>query len=181
MIVFAALALATTAATSANLRFPHVRTAEAMVRAAIDEGADRSPSFRGLLDRLNDSDVIVHVVWDLRAQDGIAGRLAFVADAGSVRYFRIFVSPSLSMTDLMSVLGHELEHAVEVAERTWIRNQAAMRSFYVSIGISRDAYGDVFDTDEAVDAGDRVRREIAESRHTAFTPVSHTRHDTFIR
>jgi len=158
MIALAALALASTVTAS---HVPHIRSAVPIIAAALEDGARRSPSFRRLIDLLNASDVIVHVVWDLRDRHDIVGRLVFVTDAGTVRYVRIFVSPALRPADLVGVLGHELEHAVEIADRRWIRSPESMRAFYGIIGIPRDAHGEVFDTDDAVDAGGRIRRELS--------------------
>jgi len=184
MIVFAVLTLSavlTAGASEPAPAMPHIRSSAPLILGALDEGAVRSPFFRALMDRLNGSDVIVHVVWDLRPRSGVAGLLTFVAEAGGVRYCRIFVSPALGGADLVAVLGHELEHAVEIADRPWITSQPDMRAFYASAGIACDVHGEVYDTNEAVEAGDRVRLELLESRHMLFTPDSRARHGAFIR
>ncbi|HZR22910.1 MAG TPA: hypothetical protein VFA59_04925, partial [Vicinamibacterales bacterium] len=73
-----------------------------------------SPAFRAILDRLNASDVIVHIAYDLQPPAGTAGRITLATVAGGVRYLRISISPKLRGCDLVAILGHELQHAVEI-------------------------------------------------------------------
>ena len=153
---------------------PHLRSSERMIQGALADGVRLSPSFRRLVERLNDSDVIVHVVYDLRPRREIAAHVAFAADARGIRYLRIFVSPNLAGTDLVSILGHELEHAVEIADCPWVVNQRAMSTLYAAIGLPRDRYErDTFDTAAAIATGERIRRELLSDgvRAAASSPL----------
>ena len=62
------------------------------------------------------------------------------------------------MERFAAILGHELMHAVEVANDDGVRDQCSFRRLYVRIGHSRD--GQTFDTRAAQDAGARVLDEL---------------------
>ena len=141
--------------------FAHIRSTEPELRAAVDAGVAHSDSFRELVDRLDASDVVVHIVYDHDPAPGIAGHLTFAASAGGVRYLRIAIVPRLSGYDLLAILGHELEHAVEIADAPSVVDQASMAAFYAAVGERRlSDRGSMFDTAAAVAAGDRIRREV---------------------
>jgi hypothetical protein len=159
---------------------PHIRSSERLIQAALTDGIQLSPSFRGLLERLEASDVVVHIVFDLSPRRDIAGHLAFAVKAGGVRYLRIFLSYRLAATDLVCLLGHELRHAAEIADHPWVVDQASMLRLYSAIGES-EAWSGTFDTRDAVAAGDRVRQEVIESRDAVVTSGSHARHPGILR
>jgi hypothetical protein len=155
MIIVCAALLA-----SAVTSFTHVRSTEAPLRGALELGAAHSELFQALVDRLNASDVVVHVLYDDRPWPGVAGHLTFAASAGGVRYLRIAVRRRLSGCDLVAILGHELQHAVEIADERSVVDQPTMAAFYATAGERRNGDGrPTFDTAAAIAAGDRVRRE----------------------
>jgi hypothetical protein len=75
---------------------PHIRTAQPALAAALQAGAERSDLFRELVDRINESDVVVHVIYDARQAPGLGAHVAFATSAGGVRYVRMSVSPRLN-------------------------------------------------------------------------------------
>jgi len=153
-MVFAALFI------SLVTSFAHIRSTQPALRAAIETGVTHSELFRELVDRLDASDVVVHVVYDYDPAPGIAGHLTFAASTGGVRYLRIAIVPRLGGSDLIAILGHELQHAVEIADEPSVVDQVSMAAFYATVGERRS--GDrcpTFDTAAAVAAGDRIRRE----------------------
>ena len=150
----------------------HVRTTEPAILSAIEAGAAHSPLFLALLDRLNDSDVIVHVVYDRTPHHGMAGHLTFAASAAGIRYVRISISRQLFGCDLVAIIGHELQHAAEVADAPGVRDQHSMAAFYRRIGIRRDdLFDEAFDTTKAIAAGQRIRRDLARTRRSSVTFV----------
>ena len=139
----------------------HVRTEHPRVTAALFEGVRRSRTFASLIDALDRSDVIAYVqlVHDLPRAS--RGRLLLASKTNGQRYVRIQMLPFLPHDDMIAVLGHELRHAVEIAEAPEIHDEASFRRFYqrAGAGIS-DGFG--FDTEAARIAGDRVKRELRE-------------------
>jgi predicted Zn-dependent protease len=83
----------------------------------------------------------------------------FLGSSGRHRYLRIDVRNSLTTTDLLSAIAHELQHAVEIAGSVEVRDAKSMGSFYERIGVSRGARTS-FDTHAARETGARVKSEL---------------------
>jgi len=145
---------------------PRIRTSHPRLAHLLAEGQRRSATFRDLVARLHASDVIVHVEAAPRGYP-IDGGLQFVGATPLRRYLRVTVRTTLHNCDLMGLLGHELRHAVEVADRRDVRDQSAFRALYQRIGEPGHLVGnETYDTRAAVEAGLRVALELrtADSR-----------------
>src|SRR5471030_219953 len=95
---------------------PHVRSSDREIVSAIATATDRSPTFRGLVEHLNRSDVVVYVMFDRSPTSDLAGRTMFVSAAGGRRYLRIAIDRRYAGCLRLGILGHELRHAVEIAD-----------------------------------------------------------------
>jgi hypothetical protein len=116
-----------------------------------------SPTFRCLLDRLEQSDLIVYVQFTPRDQ----GPRALTTIAGAIAGSRVVLSSITSRAgdaDRLLLLGHELQHAVELADAPEARDRAGIAALYARIGWSDRP--DSYETAAAVDAGNAVRREM---------------------
>ena len=138
---------------------PHVRALTPKMKELIDLGKRRSATFKGLIDRLNRSDVVVYLEHTHALPNGLDGRLMFLTSAGGVRYLHVQVTASLNVEELIAVAGHELQHAVEVATHTEVRDSASLALLYTQIGV-RSATKDRYDTTAAQSTGRRVRAEL---------------------
>jgi hypothetical protein len=59
------------------------------------------------------------------------------------------------------MLGHELRHAVEVAGAPWVLDESSLAEEYRRIGFpSGGRNGAAFESRAAIDAGERVLREL---------------------
>ena len=136
----------------------HVRSTDARVQAWLRIGAADSQTFRDLLRALGESDLIVHV----QPVDHLptAGQTYFVGAHPSVRYVRIEVVPSGSTNEMVALIGHELQHAVEIAHERQIRDRRALAQFYRRIAGNSSSTTD-YDSVAARIVEDRVRREMA--------------------
>ena len=66
---------------------------------------------------------------------------------------------------LMAQIGHELQHAVEIASNSDVIDAATLSGLHERIGERRDSRGDIrYETEAAIQAGQRVLREIHERR-----------------
>jgi hypothetical protein len=140
-----------------------VRTSDARLQSAIDHGMRFSPTFQDLVDRLERSDVVVYVEADPRSQDGLAGRLLFISAQGGTRYVLVRVAVFADRAQQIAILGHELRHAVEVADAPAIVDRRSLERAYERFGYENPwslVQGRAFDTHAAVDTGLRVLREI---------------------
>lgn len=139
----------------ARVRASHPRLAQ-----LLEEGEQRSATLRDLIARLQLSDVIVHLE---SAPPGhpMDGGMQFVGAVALTRYVRVTLRTDLPADALMALIGHELRHAVEVAENADIRDERSFRNFYEERGRpSHKGRSVTYDTRAAVEAGQRVAVEL---------------------
>lgn len=136
-----------------------VRAADTRVQDLLATGLQRSATFARLLAALNDSDVIVYIERLMTLPGDTMGRLTIVPVANGQRYLRIQIRSDLPSTEAVALIGHEMRHALEVAEVPAVRDAESMIKLYRRIGHSSG--GDhVYDTTAAQDTGRQVRREL---------------------
>jgi hypothetical protein len=146
-----------------SVRDPHVRAMTAAIRAVIDHGVSRSPSLRQLIERLSYSDVVVYVYEEAPRSSLRDGRLTFLSKAGGRRYVQVRLVLRREKARNIATLAHELQHAVEIAERPWIVDEASLGRAYIHIGHatpSTDQAVHTFDTAAAGAMGRQVWREV---------------------
>jgi hypothetical protein len=142
---------------------PHVRIVDPDLRQILERAAAGSPTLRSLIARLDDSDVIAYVRCDQRLRSRIASNLAFMSTAGGFRYVQIHVACGGSEPSQAVRIGHELRHAVEVADLRAIVDLDSFDREYARIGVRRPAGGDVprsYETENAVRAGEQIVQEL---------------------
>jgi len=142
---------------------PRVRSNSARIVDAIALGVERSATFRGLVDTIDATDGLVFVEEGRCGHSGIrACLLLSVTIAGPHRLLRILVKPNKAPgCELVEVIGHELQHAVEVLRERRIRSDLQIHNFFDTLA---RAVWDRFETDEAIDAGFAVAREACRGR-----------------
>jgi hypothetical protein len=142
----------------------HLRATDGVVRAMIARGMALSFTFRRLVDRLEASDVIVHVT-RRRLVSRPVGFNQFVATTPYGRYVRITLEADDASDAVVALLGHELRHAVEAADAPAVTDQPTYHTLYRAIG--RSFCGPpkwCFDTADAVSAGRDIYRELRAGR-----------------
>ena len=121
-------------------------------------GKVRSATFRRLAETIERSDLIV---WVAAAHLQRPGQLQFVAATPCSRCVRVAVRLPGLENDLVSTLAHELQHAVEIAGASEVRDPASLRRFYERIGESRPAGAGVeVETAAAQRIGRKVLNEL---------------------
>lgn len=111
-----------------------VRPEHADVREMIAEGAARSATFKGLIERLNGTGLVVYIRFGPCA-GGVAACTRLVARQGDTRRLLIAVDRfGRAPWDLITLLAHELQHALEIAEQPTIVDGASFRQFYAANG-----------------------------------------------
>jgi hypothetical protein len=150
----AALAEALLAAETRRLR-----AATPRVLALITDGIRRSRTFAGLVADLHQTNVIVYVETSMGLPNDVAGRILFASAAGDQRYLRVQLRATLARDAMISVIAHELRHALEVAEERSVITEKALEEFYRRVGDSPHAGGG-YDTEAARTAQRIVRAEL---------------------
>ena len=135
-----------------------VRPMQPQVEKLIATGMSRSAAFRRLVREIEASDVIVYVEArrDLRA--GLGASMRFVTTSASDRFVRIQLDARHNPLVLVALLGHELQHVVEVAQNRSIRSADDLRAFYRKTGLRTGP--DAFDSEAARRIGYLVREEL---------------------
>jgi hypothetical protein len=146
----------------------HIRLESDRLQAAMEEAA-QSQTFRELVDRINDSDLIVYVRCQAFTERAFDARLALIAATTPHRYVLVEIACSRIELQLPSTLAHELRHAVEVAGDRSVVDQASFKRLYTRIGFDAGSAVNMklYETTAAIDAAARVRREIDQAHDDA--------------
>jgi hypothetical protein len=148
---------------AAPARSPRVRPHDARSASVLLQGIQRSETVRLIVNRLEAQDVIVYIEMQPALRGDLAGRMVWLAATQSIRYVRVSLNPQLSTETLVAVLGHELQHALEVASSPSIVDEPSLEAYYRKHGMSTRSHVSGWDTQAARDAGDLVRKELATS------------------
>lgn len=152
------------AAASDQTRGNHLRTSSAVIATLIQQASERSHTFQGLVDVIDASDGIVYVEEGICAR-GMRACFVNVTMAGTHRILWVKVDIRGVDCDLMGLIGHELQHTVEVLGDAHVTGFATMYFFY-----SREAdpgHSFPFETIAATNAGEAVRTEVRQKSRCA--------------
>ena len=138
---------------------PRVRGATPKMERLIQTGIQRSATFAALISSLNKTDVIVYVQETRDLPPGVDGQLAITTGRSPQRYLRAQVLAGLGTTEMIAVIAHELQHAIEVAEHHEVRDSHSLANLYRRIGLEPDRGR--YDTQAAQLAGKQVRNELS--------------------
>jgi len=153
-----------------TVRDPHVRSLELELLDDLQNGAHASPTLKTLLDRLETSDVVVYLTFDHAMPAHMAGRVSLMVAVPGRRYLRISIDRRSVGCQRLAILGHELQHAVEIADAAEATDQASVASLYRRIGFrSENGQRASFDSRLAIETGQRVRREVLSAPATIAT------------
>jgi hypothetical protein len=147
-----------------GLTVTHVRCLSRDARALLDMALERSPSIRSLAERLERSDVVVYLQLpgDTNPQAAVA-QLTFVTFAAATRYVLVQVDPWRTVPlERLALLGHELHHALEIAQEPGVRDTMTLRALYRRIGHEHGR--GQFETEPARITGRRVQAELSGPR-----------------
>jgi hypothetical protein len=164
--VFVFLSIAATRADDDVLR---LYASDPFLIDLVEKGLRGSETFRSLYRRLEQADVVVKLRrGPERAQ--VSGYNQFVTTAGGFRFLVITLSAGQPNDDAVALLGHELQHAVELADETGVTDVRAYEQMYERIG-HRSCVSErtrCFDTYEAARVGGQVRAELKRKRSVAI-------------
>jgi hypothetical protein len=139
---------------------PFLRVDDSGLAAAVIRGAEQSPTFRAILERLASSDLIVYLRRG-RLLGNTAAATQLLTASGGYRYVRVTLEPDPASDAGLALLGHELWHALELAEAKWVIDSAGVHKLYQRIGYRTcEASARCYDTDMAVTTGYQVLREL---------------------
>ena len=135
-----------------------VRPMQPLVEKLLATGMGRSESFRRLIREIEASDVIVYIEARRDLRSGVGASMRFLATSASDRFVKIHLDANHNPHVLVALLGHELQHVVEVAQNRSIRSADDLRVFYREKGVRTGP--DSFDSEAARQMGYVVREEL---------------------
>jgi hypothetical protein len=140
----------------------HVHVGDRSLTTLMERGMAGSGTFRSLVAQLDAAPIQVLVRCDSFMPEGLSGHLNLVTSVGSVRYVRVAIRCSLPVRKQLSMLAHELQHALEIAINPEIVDADSMESYYADVGfLTRiDNTHRSFETDAALEIERLVYQEM---------------------
>jgi hypothetical protein len=139
-----------------------VRTNDIASASLLKEAIRRSATINRLVDQIQTSDVLVMVA---RSNDRtLRGLTQFSSAQGDLRLLITRITTFLIQDEQLAVLGHELQHACEIAAAPEVTNQAALRQLFERIGDRTTWSGDRYETAAALEMERRVVEEVRQVR-----------------
>jgi hypothetical protein len=148
----------------------NLRPRDGMAAQLLSLGREGSPTFRALERVLNESRVVVYV--DVRddPRHELGASLQFVVATPDRLFVRAVVDTGTKqfglsqqrLVVLASLLGHELQHAAEVAAAPSIASVRDFEAHFRRIGISEER--SALETAAAQEVGRRVKRELQDGK-----------------
>ena len=137
------------------------------IEKIISEGLGASATFREVVNRLSRSDVVVYIRCQQDLPKREDGYLKFIGSAAGYRYLQAYVRYNTSRSHQVALIGHELFHAVEVADAPSVIDMPSFEREYARIGFvsqtARVGGGVAYDTHAAIDVGEQILREVIAS------------------
>ncbi len=118
----------------ADMVTPRVRPVGSRMVELLARGYAASHTLAMLVDALERTNVIVHIEERWLLDGRPTGTTQFVTAAGGARYLRISLDPRMHDDVATALLGHELQHAVEIAEASWVVDHETLARLYTHIG-----------------------------------------------
>lgn len=131
------------------------RPLDSIAAETLNRALASSEIVRSLVSTLESSDVIVHILSSRQLPSGIAGVTRLVASRGGYRYVRITIATDLPPAAGTAILGHELQHACELAQ-SHAHDAATVRDVFTHAGYR---WGDYFETAAAIRVEKMIRME----------------------
>ena len=131
---------------------PRIRVLDPILKELFHHGVQQSPTLRALVDKVEAAPILVFIESDIRMPIYVGARLNFVTSVNGLRYVRVTIDCTLSPRRQIALLAHELQHALEIGERTDILDAEAMESLYEDIGFESFENGShkSFETEAAI-------------------------------
>jgi hypothetical protein len=148
----------------------HIRCLDASLTKTISDGVAGSPTFARMVDGLERSNVVVFVGFSAQLLAGTGGLTTFMTSTGDWRYLRIVILTRLSEFQRITMLAHELHHALEIGSRPEVHDRRSLETLYEAIGVPLLCASECFETASAIEAANDVDRELRRSAEQTHLP-----------
>jgi hypothetical protein len=154
--------------------FERIRPDPGLLTTVVATAFDRSAAFRSIAERIERSDVIVHLTCGYFKSLTLAGRTLLVTAGPYVRYVRVQVLCQQPEQALTAIVAHELQHVAEIASAASVVDDKSFARLFATIGFSTcvSVGSEQFETEAAIATGERVRSELRHYSESSMQ-VSH--------
>ena len=142
-------------------RMTHIRPVSDIAQRIVSDATRASPTVASMIAEIEQSDLIVYV--DVTTNAGSEVGATRLAGANvAVRFLHVTIDLSLAPHRRVTILAHELQHVLEVANAPDVRDAAGMQQLFERIGhrLGRQQY----ETSAATDVERAVDRELWTAR-----------------
>jgi hypothetical protein len=136
-----------------------MRPLDSLSVETFEQAVGGSQLVRELVRQLEASDLVVHIETSRNLPLGVVGTMRFVTSRGGYRYVRISLAVDVRPEARAAILGHELQHACEVAASD-AHDVEAVRRLYEESGHNPFAGADMFETRAALLAERQIKAEL---------------------
>jgi hypothetical protein len=136
---------------------------------ALHDGMRRSPTLRGLVERLEHSDLVVYLrIGSCPNAESIAC-LSMIGAGGPQRFVQVTLVMqnhgdktrlAIFTNHLIAQIGHELQHAVEVAEDSQVVDSRTLEALFRRRGFRPDRRTSTYESETAIQVGASVLNEL---------------------
>jgi hypothetical protein len=132
--------------------FKHVRSAESRIRGLVSDGYAQSPTFKTLVDAVDDLACVVYVSSIAKLSQGMRGALLHWPAANpKMPVLRVLLKANLARDEAIAVMGHELQHVIEAVSSDRAADRFDVTAAFDRLAPSSQRGGiHKFDTDEAI-------------------------------
>lgn len=140
----------------------HMRPLSSAAIALLADATERSSIVTTLLKELEQTDIVVYLTDAMPGvARGSASYLVFLSRDASARYLLVRIDRwRVSLPERIVLLGHELQHALEVAAAPEVKDADGLAQLYRRIGW--EAQKDRFESAGAKAVSNRVRKQLAQ-------------------
>ncbi|MFN2445304.1 MAG: hypothetical protein ABR606_06955 [Vicinamibacterales bacterium] len=148
--------------TSDRSPFTRVRGADAETRRLIAEAADRSRTFRTMIDEIQRSNALVIVQFGLCGKGRFRSCVSAVEGDHRQRHIRILVSTRTTGDRLLATIAHELQHALEIVREADVIDGVRALALYrrIATGDCGEGLSEACETDAALAVEAKVLEEL---------------------
>jgi hypothetical protein len=157
--------------TTSNVMPSAIRSSDRALNELVAEGYARSATFQGLVDAISITNTLVYVEAGICAFGHLrACLLPFMATTDKARYLRVVLTRPLDAAKkdrLIALIGHEMQHALEVAERPEVIDVTSMIAMCRRIGFPLKGRAGC-ETSAARAAGTAIFEELQKSNRPLY-------------
>lgn len=135
------------------------RPLDPLAAETFEQAVAGSSLVRDLVQQLEASNLVVHIESSRGLPGSVRGTMRFVTSRGGYRYVRITLAVEMRPEARAAILGHELQHACELAASD-AHDHDAVRRLYQSAGHHPTNSENVFETRAALMVERQVKAEL---------------------